>query len=248
VKTLYPKLIFFCLALLPASPASAGEVNVSCAASLREAVSELAARFAGSNPAVRFTMNYGASGTLARQIESDAPADIFISANVEWMDHLKERKLVEASTIAAFTFNTLVFSGATPTRVSGMQDLVALERIAIGSPRSVPAGGYAAEAIKKAGLERRLANKVVLAKDARESLMYAERGEVDGAFVYRTDALLARRARILFTVPPHLYPRVLYPVALTAKGAKNRDAAAWYKYLLSGDAKRVLLRYGFALK
>ena len=242
------KLFVCCWSLLAVSPASAGEINLSCAASLKEVMNELTSRFARSNPAVRFTKNYGASGTLARQIESDAPADIFISANVEWMDYLKQRKLVEASSIGTFTFNTLVFAGATRKKVSGMQDLVALERIAIGSPKSVPVGEYAVEAIKKAGLERELGKKLVLAKDARESLMYAERGEVDGAFVYRTDAALARQARILFTVPQHLYPRVVYPLALTARGAKNSDAAAFYRYLQSGDAKSVLGRHGFAPK
>lgn len=242
------KLLFCCLALLLASPAGAGEVSLSCAASLKEAMNELSARFTRSNPAVRFTKNYGASGTLARQIESDAPADIFIAANAEWMDYLKQRKLVEASTVGDFTFNTLVFAGTTPKKISRMQDLVALERIAIGSPRSVPAGEYAFEAIKKSGMEKALGRKLVLAKDVRESLMYAERGEVDGAFVYRTDAALARRARVLFTVPQHLYPRVVYPLALTAKGTKNGDAAAFYRYLQSGDAKSVLRRHGFAEK
>ena len=129
-----------------------------------------------------------------------------------------------------------------------MQDLIKLERIAIGSPKSVPAGEYAAGALKKAGLDTRLEKKLVMAKDVRECLMYAERGEVDGAFVYRTDALLAKQAKILFTVPQELYPRVTYPMALTIAGAKNRDAVAFISYLRSDEAKTVLSKYGFAAR
>jgi len=129
-----------------------------------------------------------------------------------------------------------------------MQELPKLERIAIGSPKSVPAGGYALEAFKKAGIDNQLEKKLVYAKDVRECLMYAERGEVDGAFVYKTDVLLAKQVKILFTVPQELYSRVTYPMALTVSGAKNRDAAAFFGYLHSDEAKAVLVKYGFAAR
>lgn len=234
--------------LLASPPACAGQINLSAAASLKEVVNELADRFAKGHSGVKFIKNYGGSGTLAKQIESGAPADIFICANEEWMTYLKDRKLVAAASIDTFTFNTLVFAGATTRKVSSMQDVATLERIAIGSPKSVPAGAYASEAIKKAGLEKQVAGRLILAKDVRESMMYAERGEVDGAFVYRTDALLGQRAKILFTVPQQLYPRIVYPMALTLSGAKSADANAFFRYLKSSDAKAVLGRYGFAVK
>lgn len=247
MKRIVPILLVCLPILLSAAPGCAGEINLSCAASLKEVMNELSATYARKNPAVRFIKNYGASGTLARQIENGAPADIFISANAEWMEYLTKRRLVEASSIGTFAFNTLVFAGTTGKHVSTMQDLVALERIALGSPKSVPSGEYATAAIGRAGLQSRLGSKLVFAKDARESLMYAERGEVDGAFVYCTDALLAKKARILFTVPQDLYPRVAYPMALTARGAKSGEAARFHKYLQTRDAKTVLVRYGFAL-
>lgn len=245
-----PLTLFTCLSalLLLTAPSFAGDVRVSCAASLREVMNELTDRFARSNPGVRFVRNYGASGTLAKQIENDAPADLFISANREWMSYLKERKLVAPSSIDTLAFNTLVFAGPPRVKVSDLQGLAKLSRVAIGSPKSVPAGEYAIGAIRKAGLEQQLGSKLVMARDVREGLMYAERGEVDGAFVYRTDALQARQVRILFTVPRELYPRVTYPMALTAAGARNREAAAFFKYLQGSDARSVLGRYGFALK
>jgi molybdate transport system substrate-binding protein len=101
------------------------------------------------------------------------------------------------------------------------------------------------EAFKKAGLDKQLVKKLIMAKDVRECLMYAERGEVDGAFVYKTDALQAKQAKILFTVPQDLYPRVTYPMSLTVNGTKNKDASAFFAYLRGDEAKAVLTKYGF---
>lgn len=243
------RLVSCLFALLPFhASAFAGDVTISAAASLKEVVNELADSFSRRNPGVKIAKNFGASGTLAKQIESGAPADIFISANEEWMAYLKERRLVSPGSAGVFTFNTLVFAGATTRKVTGMRDLTTLGRIAMGSPKGVPAGEYASEAIRKAGLERELSGKLVLARDVREGMMYAERGEVDGAFVYRTDALQGKRAKILFTVPQRLYPRVLYPMALTTSGARNSEAVAFFRYLQGPEAKGALTRFGFTAR
>ncbi|MDA8430750.1 MAG: molybdate ABC transporter substrate-binding protein [Geobacteraceae bacterium] len=233
--------------LLTAAPALAADVNLFVAASLKEVVNELSGNFAHQHPGVRFLKNYGASGMLAKQTENGAPSDLFISANIEWMDYLKNRKLVDAASIGTFSYNTLVFAGA-PGKASSMRDLIRLQRIAIGSPKSVPAGEYAMEALRKAGLDRQLEKKLVMARDVRACLMYAEQGEVDGAFVYRTDALQAKRAKILFTVPQELYPQVTYPMALTVAGSKNQDAVAFFAYLHGTEAKAVLAKYGFTTR
>jgi len=237
------------VALFAVSPAAmAAEISLSVAASLKEVVNELSDSFARKNPDVKLVKNYGASGALAKQIENGAPADIFISANLEWMDYLKQKSLVETSSIGMFTYNTLVFAGAGDKQVSVMRDLAKLEKIAIGSPKSVPAGEYAMEAMKKAGVDRLLEKKLVMARDVRECLMYAERGEVDGAFVYRTDALQAKQVKILFTVPQELYPRVVYPMALTLAGAGKKGAREFLDFLRSAEAKNVLAKYGFQVK
>jgi molybdate transport system substrate-binding protein len=236
------------LVVLLTSGALAGEIHLSVAASLKDVLNELSDSFARQNADIKFLKNYGGSGALAKQIENGAPADIFISANLEWMDYLQRKKLMSAPSIRIFAYNTLVFAGMTDKKVLGLQDLHKLEKIAVGSPKSVPAGQYAMEALKKAGVEKKLEQKLVMAKDVRECLMYAERGEVDGAFVYKTDALQAKRARILFSVPEDMYPQVTYPMGLTGSGSKNKEAEAFYRYLQSGEAKAVLTKHGFALK
>lgn len=234
--------------VLPIAPASAGEVYLSVAASLKDVGNELTDVFARSHPGVKFLKNYGGSGALAKQVENGAPSDIFISANPEWMEYLRERRLVDTKSIGTFAGNSLVFVGPADKGVSVLKDLLSLERIAIGSPKSVPAGAYAMEALKNAGLDRQLGKRLVMARDARECLMYAERGEVDGAFVYRTDALQARHAKILFAVPRELYPGVIYPMSLTVAGARSADAAAFFRFLQSGEARAVLGKFGFAVK
>jgi molybdate transport system substrate-binding protein len=128
-----------------------------------------------------------------------------------------------------------------------MRDLTRLNRIAIGSPKIVPAGDYALHAIKKGGMEKTLEKKLVMARDVRDCLMYAERGEVDGAFVYRTDAMLATKEKVLFIVPQELYPQVVYPMAMTATGAQRQDVQKLYAFLCSPEASKVLRKHGFEI-
>jgi molybdate transport system substrate-binding protein len=234
--------------MMTTPPAMAGQLNISAAASLKEAINEIADKYTAKHAGTTFVKNYGASGAIAGQIENGAPADIFISASTEWMDYLKNKSLVDRSSQKPFAYNALVFAGTTTKKVSGMKDLAGLDKIAIGSPKSVPAGEYAMEAMKKSGIDRQLTAKLVMAKDVRECLTYAEMGEVDGAFVYRTDALQAKKARILFVVPEKLHTRVVYPMALTVTGSKNAEAKSFIAWLQSGEAKSVLKKYGFELK
>ncbi|MEI7695732.1 MAG: molybdate ABC transporter substrate-binding protein [Chlorobium sp.] len=228
--------------------ARAGELNLSVAASLKEVINELSVSYTAKHPGTVILKNFGASGTLAGQIENGAPADLFIAANSEWMDYLNNKKLVDGSSIKSFAWNSLVFVGTTSKKVASVKDLPILEKIAIGSPKSVPAGEYAMAAMTKSGVVTKLAEKFVMAKDVRECLMYAELGEVDGAFVYKTDALLAKKSKLLFAVPQELYPRVVYPMVLTIKAAQNPEAKAFLAYLQGKEAKSVLTKFGFILK
>ena len=245
------RLLFtlFCL-MVVTGLARAVEINVAAAVSVREVLSELTEGFAKKNPGVTFRTNFGGSGTLAKQIVDGAPADLFISANVESMDYLREMKLIDPGDHTVFTFNQLVFVGRPGLPVASLQDTVKLNKIAIGSPKRVPAGQYAMEALKKAGIDKQLEKKLVMTKDVREGISFVVRGEVDGAFVYKTcvGGIAGESPAILFTVPQELYPRITYPMALTAKGSRKAEAMAFYKFLQSPEAKAVLAKHGFPVK
>lgn len=230
-------------------PVHAGDLSISAAASLREAVTELGSAFSAKSPDVRIQNNFAASGALAKQIETGAPADVFFSANVKWMDFLVEKGLIDKRYTTVVAYNVLVFVGKPDLKAKTMQDLVKLERIAVGSPKSVPAGDYAVQAIKKAGIEKQLEGKLVMGKDVRECLMYADRGEVTGAFVYKTDAeQMAKNVKILFIVPQGLYPKVTYPLGVTAAGAKKPEAVAYFKFAQSAEGKKILAKHGFIVE
>ena len=241
-------LALCCLVLLCAvSGVNAGEINLSAAASLKDSLTEIAKLFTATHPEVKIQPNFGASGALAKQIENGAPADIFISADQKWVGYLTEKNLLVKEATATLAYNTLVFVGGDKGHVASLPEVTKLERVAIGSPASVPAGDYATQALKKAGLDQAMEKKLVMAKDVRECLMYAERGEVDGAFVYQTDAMLAKNVKVLFTVPQDLHARVTYPMAMTLAGEKNEEAKQFMQFLQTAEAKGVLKTYGFAL-
>ncbi|MCW5213423.1 molybdate ABC transporter substrate-binding protein, partial [Desulfobulbus sp. TB] len=221
-------------------------VHLSAAASTTDVLKKIITGFAAVHPGTKIRPNFAGSGSLAKQIEQGAPADVYISANLKWMSYLLEQGLIAPKNNRIFAYNTLVFVGEKRSSPLTLHKLAELERIALGSPKNVPAGQYAKQVLEQVGMYSLLAKKrkLVMAKDVRQALLYADRGEVDGAFVYQTDALLARNAKILFTVPDDLYERVAYPVGLTVAGAKKESARAFYKYMSSSVAKSMLEKYG----
>lgn len=232
------------------SPVQAQTVNLSIAASMTDAAKELIAQFSQTHLQDVLTPNFASSGNLARQIENGAPADIYISANPKWMTYLQELDLIQVPSIKTFAYNSLVFVGHKTPLPLTLQDTVRLKRIALGNPQSVPAGQYAKTALMAIASYKELKkdHKLILTKDVRQALLYADRGEVDGAFVYKTDAMIATTAQILFTVDPSLYPRVRYPIALTKTGNSNSAAKAFFAFTQTPEAAQILMKYGFKTK
>jgi len=222
-------------------------LHLSVAASMTDAINELITVYTASNSGVEILPNFASSGSLAKQIQQGAPADIFISANPKWMKFLIDEKQIEPGTDATFAYNSLVFISADSPAVHTMAELTGLQRIAIGDPKSVPAGKYAEQAMEGAKIYEQVktAKTLIFSKDVRQALLYADRGEVNGAFVYKTDALLAKTAKIAFEVPQELYSEVTYPIGLTVEGAKKDDAKAFYTFLKSEKASEVLKSFGF---
>lgn len=234
--------------LLSANSVGASEVRLSAAATLSEALKEISTLYVGMTPEVAIRPNFAASGALARQIEQGAPADVFVSANRRWMEHLVARNLIDATQVQILAGSSIVLVGRQGPLISSLEDLAQLERIALVNPKSGPAGEYAEQALKNAGMLERLASKLIVAQDVRQAVVYADRGEVDGALVYVADARLARQAIILHEVAPHLHDEILYPMALTVSGRRNPDAVAFFAFLQSEQARRLLEAHGFVVK
>jgi molybdate transport system substrate-binding protein len=225
-------------------------IHLSAAASLTDVCKEIITAYAAKQPATKVLANFGASGALAKQIEQGAPTDIFISASPEWVKYLLEKQLAAPGSEKTFAGNSLVFIGSTKASALSMEKLNELKRVAIGNPKNVPAGQYAKQAMDKAGIYAALEQekKLVLTDDVRQALMYADQGEVDGAFVYATDAQLAKNAKLLFTVDAVLHEPISYPMLLTVAGEKKAEAKAFSEYLSGAEAKAVLKKHGFAVK
>ena len=166
-------ILVFAAVFLFAAAASAAEVNVSAAASLREAVNALTDSFAKPHPGIKFQSNFGGSGALAKQIENGAPADVFFSANLEWMDYLGQESLWRTKCLH-FAYNVLVFVGKPESKREQASGRGQAEEDRDRQPEERACGEYAMDAFKKAGIEKQIENKLVMAKDVRECLLYAE--------------------------------------------------------------------------
>ncbi len=241
-------LIALMLSLFLISPAAATDIRLSVAASMTDAFKELVTTYENRTQDVKLLVNFASSGALAKQIAQGAPADIYVSANPKWMNYLVEQKLIPADQVSTFAHNSLVFIAGKDAPIKKLDDITQLNSIAIGSPKSVPAGQYAEQALRAAGLYEKLQAKLILSKDVRQALMYADRGETDGAFVYKTDALLAREAVILLEVPQSLYNEVTYPIAPTKEGLGKPQALAFLDFLKTDRACAILKKYGFVVR
>lgn len=235
--------------LLGGTLAQAQELVVSAAASLTNAFQSIGAAFEKACPGARVTFNFAASGPLLAQIRQGAPVDVFASADQDTMDRAAREALLAAGTRADFARNSLVLIvPASATRTPGaLADLAGpgYARIATGTPASVPAGRYAAQAVQQAGLGAALASRWIQGESVRQVLNYVARGEVDAGFVYRTDALIERdKTRIALTVPTAT--PVSYPIARVAGGRDDALADAFIAFVRGADGQRILEGFGFS--
>nr|WP_024889277.1 molybdate ABC transporter substrate-binding protein [Luteimonas huabeiensis] len=237
-----------------AGDASAQPLTVFAAASLKEAMDAAAAAYeAEAGQPVQ--VSYAASSALARQIEQGAPADVFVSADLEWMDWLQARDLVDVATRRELLGNTLVLvapaSGDTsPVELAPGADLVGRLRggcIALALTESVPAGKYAKAAFRSLGLWDALAPHVAEGDSVRAALMLVARGEAPLGVVYGSDAQAEPAVRVVATFPEDSHPPIVYPVARLAR-SPHPQAAAFVDWLETPPAQAIFRERGFALR
>ena len=227
-------------------------VLVFAAASLKNALDDIDAAYA-KDTGKQVTVSYAASSALAKQIEGGAPADLFISADLDWMDYLDQRKLIKPGTRATMLGNTLVIVAPSSSTAQidikagfPLATLLGGGRLSMADPASVPAGKYGKAALEKLGVWASVQDKLAQAENVRAALLLVSRGEAPLGIVYRTDAASDPGVKVVGTFPKDTHPPILYPAALTA-GSANPDAAAYFAYIRSAKAKPLFEKQGFAV-
>jgi len=228
------------------------DVLIFAAASLKNALDEIAAQWQRET-GKKTKISYAASNTLIKQIEQGAPAEMFISADLDWMNYGQEKNLIKPDTRSNLLGNRLVLvapkdSTATVNLQPGL-DIAALlkgGRLAMGNVDAVPAGKYGKAALEKLGAWDGVKDKIAQTDNVRAALLLVSRGEAPFGIVYQTDAAADPAVKIIGTFPENTHPPIIYPIALT-KESTNADAQAFLNYLKSPAARAKFERQGFTV-
>ncbi|OOF40007.1 molybdate ABC transporter substrate-binding protein [Rodentibacter mrazii] len=236
------------------SLATSAKVTVFAAASMTDALQNVAADYMKQNPENEVIFSFASSSTLAKQVEEGAPADIFISASNKWMKYLSEKDLTVKDTEKVLAGNELVLiapikNAVEKVDISKGEWIKALKDsyLSVGDPAHVPAGQYAEEALTKLNLWDKVKERLARAKDVRGALALVERSEAPYGIVYSTDAKVSQKVKTVGIFPLDSYKPVVYPMAIL-KGHDNSDSRDFLTYLDSEAAKKVLESYGFSIK
>jgi len=245
MKLRHISLFLFALAALAAR---AAELNVFAAASLTDALKEIAKAYEpASGDKLRF--NFGASSTLAIQIKQGAPADVFFSADEAKMNDLAKAGLILADTRRTLLANTLVIvvNADGGAAIATPADLVkpGIGRIALAQPQTVPVGIYGKQWLQKVGLWKQVIDRIVPTENVRASLAAVEAGNVDAGIVYKTDALISKKVKMVFEVPAAEGPSITYPAAVVKDSKQVEAARKFAAYLAGPEARAVFAKYGF---
>src|SRR5215469_16197083 len=246
----FPRFIIILMAAFALHNANAAEVNVYAAASLTDAMKEIAANYEKQS-SDKIVFNFGASSLLARQIIERAPADIFFSADEAKMDDLQKAGLIATETRRDLLSNSLVIvvpNDSKLTIASPDELLTKAQKIAIADPRAVPAGIYTKEYLSGLGLWDKLESKMVPTENVRAALAAVESGNVEAGFVYKTDADVSMKVKIALSVPAAKGPVIRYPVAIIKEAKSKTAAEGFLRYSESDTARKVFKRYGFIVK
>ena len=246
-------LISFFASVLPVATTRAEtttEITVSAAISLKNAFEEIGKLYESQNKNTKVLFNLGASGDLVTQIEGVAPIDVFASAALKDMDELESAGFVVKDSRTNFVANSvvLIVPSSSTIAISSFEGLKKpeIKKVAVGNPKTVPAGRYAAEILQYYKISDTIQNKLIFAENVRQVLDYVYRGEVDAGVVYSTDAMVKQQGvKIILTAPETSHKPIIYPIAVV-KGTKNEQAAKSFIALVtSEEGQKILSKYGF---
>ena len=236
----------------PSARAQGGDVVVFAAASLKNALDAVNAQWQ-KETGKKATISYASSSALAKQMEQGAPAQMFISADLDWMDYVEKKNLIKPETRSNLLGNRIVLIApkdkAPAIDIKPGFDLAKVlgdGRLAMANVDSVPAGKYGKAALEKLGVWASVSGKLAQAENVRAALLLVSRGEAPAGIVYQTDAASDKGVTIIGTFPEDTHPPIIYPIALTA-GATHPDAAAFLAYIRSDKAKPLFEAQGFTV-
>ncbi|MGB8638285.1 MAG: molybdate ABC transporter substrate-binding protein [Pseudolabrys sp.] len=240
------------LAGAPQTLVAQEQITVFAAASLKNALDDTNAAFTKAT-GVKVTVSYAASSALAKQVEQGAPADIFISADLQWMDYVGERMLIKPDTRVNLLGNKLVLIAPADSKIANVTigqgfDIAKLAgsgRIAVADVNAVPAGRYAKVALEKLGAWAAAEPKLAQAENVRATLAFVARDETPVGIVYETDAKVEPKVKVIGVFPDGSYPPVTYPVAATAIATK-KSVSQYLQFLRTPAAKAIFEKYGFS--
>jgi molybdate transport system substrate-binding protein len=248
MKRLFLTFLFIIIAF---SASAAEKFIVFAAASVTDMMEEILKDYNKKN-GTEITGSYAASGALARQIEQDAPAAIFISADPKWTDDLESKNFIDKASRKDYLGNILVLVAPLDSKLAydfKSGKIAALlkkdDKFAIGDPEYVPAGNYAKVSLTSLGQWADVEKSLVMAENVRVVLAFVARGEAALGAVYGSDASLSKDVKVLAEFPKGSYPEVSYPIAIVSKN-KTAEVEKFYKYLLSDEVKLIIKKYGFS--
>ncbi|MCI4626667.1 MAG: molybdate ABC transporter substrate-binding protein [Candidatus Magnetoovum sp. WYHC-5] len=224
-------------------------ITVSAAVSLRNAFEEIGNSFEAKNSGVKVYFNFGSSGSLVQQIISGAPADVFAAASLKDITTLEQKGLLATDTKANFASNELVLISAnSPKLMFNTFDELKnsnVKKLAIGNPKTVPAGRYAEEVLKHFGVYDDIQANIVYTENVRQVLDYVSRSEVEAGIVYLSDMYVATGVKVITTAPKESHSSIVYPIAVIKDSLNESTARAFVKFVLSTEGHAILEKYGF---
>ena len=227
----------------------AGEITVSAAASLKDVMGEIEKIYEMEFKGTKVVFNFGASGALQQQIENGAPVDIFISAASKQVDELNKKGylLTESQSNLLKNDIVLVVPGDSKANIKDFYGLnnEKIKVIGIGEPKSVPVGQYSLEVFKKLNILNSVESKLIYGKDVRTVLTWVETENVDAGIVYKTDAILSDKIKIIGSAPNGSHSPVIYPVAIIKDTKYVSEAKSFLEFLKGKKAKDIFIKYGF---
>lgn len=231
----------------PKQTVSEKKVNltISAAASLQNALGDIKSSFEKDHPNITITYNFGASGTLQQQISQGAPVDLFFSAAEDKFQTLVKDGLIEKGTQLLGNDLVLVVPNNSNKGIKTFQDLTKADKLALGTPESVPAGQYGRETLKRLNVWNGVEGKIVYGKDVRQVLTYVETNNVDAGIVYKTDALTSQKVKIAATAKANTHDPIVYPVGVIKNSAHPKEAQTFYDYLQNAHSLKIFEKYGF---